>query len=173
MTTWLHSLKIEKLTLRATHERVVNLGNKTVAGPTSWRRHIRRVFPTACRDNRSGLLVARRRGRKTRNWCRNKILSKHDQADRRADGDLSQQLEEFKRRGGSPICVGIVRRFNCARLTRLTKPTRMHTDGKKTNIPSRRPLSWAPLGGRLEMFDECHTSVSVNKRRPSHSVGRP
>jgi hypothetical protein len=130
--------KSEKLAARVkTHERVVNLGNKAVGRPS--RRGdgtFGELVPTAVAITEAGLLVARGEVANIEIGAETKILAKAmiKQIDR-VIGDLARQVEEFKRTGGNPICVGIVG-LNCASIYTSYEGGREYpTDGKKHKHP--------------------------------------
>jgi hypothetical protein len=103
--------KSERLTRRVQlHERVVNLRNKAVGRPS--RRGdgtFGELVPTAIAITEPGLLVARGDVANIEIGAETKILAKAmiKQIDR-VIGDLIRQVEEFKKTGGNPICIGIV-----------------------------------------------------------------
>src|SRR6266478_1271684 len=152
--------KSEKLTRRAqVHERVVNLANKTVGRPS--RRGdgtFGELVPTAVAITEAGLLVARGEVANIEIGAETKILAKEmiKKIDR-VIGDLIRQVEEFKRTGGNPICVGIVG-VNCApTYTSYEGEHEWPTDGKKHKHPiqedaeaERRLLSHA--AGKFHEF---------------------
>src|SRR5437660_4867816 len=130
--------KSEKLTQRVrTHERVVNLANKAVGRPS--RRGdgtFGELVPTAIAITEAGLLVARGEVANIEIGAETKILAKAmiKQIDR-VIGDLIRQVEEFKRTGGNPICVGIVG-INCApTYTSYEGERAWPTDGRKHKHP--------------------------------------
>lgn len=130
--------KSEKLTRRVqAHERVVNLANKTVGRPS--RRGdgtFGELVPTAVAITEAGLLVARGEIANIEIGAETKILAKAmiKQIDR-VIGDLIRQVEEFKRTGGNPICVGIIG-VNCApTYTSYEGERAWPTDGKKHKHP--------------------------------------
>jgi len=151
--------KSEKLARHVqTHERVVNLANKAIGRPS--RRGdgtFGELVPTAVAITEAGLLVARGEGANIEIGAETKILAKAmiKQIDR-VIGDLIRQVEEFKRTGGNPICVGIVG-VNCApTYTSYEGEREWPTDGKKHKHPiqeaaeaERRLISRA-----AEKFDE-------------------
>src|SRR6266550_7390935 len=103
--------KSKKLTRRVqAHERVVNLANKAIGRPS--RRGdgtFGELVPTAVPITEAGLLVARGEVANIEIGAETKILAKAmiKQIDR-VIGDLIRQVEEFRRTGGQPICVGFV-----------------------------------------------------------------
>ncbi len=130
--------KSEKLTRRVqAHERVVNLANKAIGRPG--RRGdgtFGELVPTAVAITEAGLLVARGEVANIEIGAETKILAKAmiKQIDR-VIGDLIRQVEEFKRTGGNPICVGIVG-INCApTYTSYEGEREWPTDGKKHKHP--------------------------------------
>src|SRR5881296_549570 len=102
--------KSEKLTRRVqTHERVVNLGNRAIGRPS--RRGdgtFGELVPTAVAITESGLLVARGEVANIEIGAETKIMAKAmiKQIDR-VIGDLIRQIQEFRRTGGTPICIGL------------------------------------------------------------------
>jgi hypothetical protein len=83
-----------------------------------------------------GLRVARGAVATIEIGAETKILAKAmiKQIDR-VTGDLIRQIEEFRRVGGTPICVGIVG-LNCATsYTSYEGPTEWPTDGKRHKHP--------------------------------------
>src|SRR5437016_9331883 len=97
------------------HECVVNLANKTIGKPS--RRGdgtFGELVPTAVAITEKGLLVSRGKIANIEIGAETKILAKAmiKQIDR-VIGDLIRQVDEFKKTGGNPICVGIVG-VNCA-----------------------------------------------------------
>ncbi len=130
--------KSAKLVARvAAHERVVNLANKTVGRPS--RRGdgtLGELIPAAVAVTESGLLVARGEVANVEIGVETKILAKAmiKQIDR-VIGDLGRQVEEFRKTGGNPICVGIVG-VNFARsYTSYEGSREWPTDGKKHKHP--------------------------------------
>jgi hypothetical protein len=130
--------KSEKLTRRVqAHERVVNLSNRAVGRPA--RRGdgtFGELVPTAVAITETGLHVARGEIANIEIGAETKILAKAmiKQIDR-VIGDLIRQVEEFRRTGGNPICVGIVG-INCApAYTSYEGEREWPTDGKKHKHP--------------------------------------
>jgi hypothetical protein len=130
--------KSEKLTRRVqAHERVVNLSNRAVGRPA--RRGdgtFGELVPTAVAITETGLHVARGEVANIEIGAETKILAKAmiKQIDR-VIGDLIRQVEEFRRTGGNPICVGIVG-INCApAYTSYEGEREWPTDGKKHKHP--------------------------------------
>jgi len=100
-----------KLTERVKNrERVVNVGNKAV-GKKSRRGDgtFGELVPTVVAIAEEGLLVTRGEIANIEIGAETKILAKAmiKQIDR-VIGDLIRQVEEFRKTGGQPICVGIV-----------------------------------------------------------------
>ncbi|MHB8519366.1 MAG: hypothetical protein ACYDH9_01290 [Limisphaerales bacterium] len=130
--------KSEKLTQRVqAHERVVNLANKAVGRPS--RRGdgtFGELVPTALAITETGLLVARGEVANIEIGAETKILAKAmiKQIDR-VVGDLIRQVEEFKRTGGSPICVGIVGVNRAPTYTSFEGEREWPTDGRKHKHP--------------------------------------
>jgi hypothetical protein len=94
------------------------------------------LSPTALALTETGLLVARGEIANIEIGAETKILAKAmiKQIDR-VIGDLMRQVEEFKRTGGRPICVGIVG-INCATTyTSYEGQREWPTDGKKHKHP--------------------------------------
>ncbi len=130
--------KSEKLTHRVrAHERVVNLANKAIG------RQSRRgdgtfgeLVPTAVAITEMGLLVARGEIANIEIGAETKILAKAmiKQIDR-VIGDLIRQVEEFKRTGGNPICVGLVGVNRAGAYTSYEVEREWPTDGKRHKHP--------------------------------------
>ncbi|PZR72558.1 MAG: hypothetical protein DLM52_12640 [Chthoniobacterales bacterium] len=119
------------------HERVVNVGNKTVGKPS--RRGdgtFGELIPTAVAITESGLLVARGEIATIEIGVETKILAKAmiKQIDR-VIGDLVRQVEQFKSTGGNPICVGLVGVNFASRYTGYEGAVEWPTDGKKHKHP--------------------------------------
>ena len=130
--------KSDKLAARVkTHERVVNLGNKTVGRPS--RRGdgtFGELVPTAVAITEAGLLVARGEVANIEIGAETKILAKAmiKQIDR-VIGDLARQVEEFRSTGGDPICGGIVGVNFAPVYTSYEGDREYLTDGKKRKHP--------------------------------------
>src|SRR5436190_1952811 len=130
--------KSEKLTRRVqAHERVVNLGNRAIGRPS--RRGdgtFGELVPTAVAITESGLLVARGEVANIEIGAETKILAKAmiKQIDR-VIGDLIRQVDEFRRTGGDPICVGIVGVNYAAKYTSYEGEREWPTDGRKHKHP--------------------------------------
>ena len=130
--------KSKKLTRRVqAHERVVNLANTAIGRPS--RRGdgtFGELVPTAVAITESGRLVARGEVANIEIGAETKILAKAmiKQIDR-VIGDLIRQVEEFKRTGGSPICVGIVGINYAPTYTSFEGEREWPTDGKKHKHP--------------------------------------
>lgn len=121
----------------ARHEGVVNLGNKAV-GRKSRRGDgtFGELVPTAIALSEKGLLVARGEIANIEIGTETKILAKAmiKQIDR-VIGDLIRQVEEFKKTGGQPICVGLLG-VNCApAYTSYEAERAWPTDGRKHKHP--------------------------------------
>lgn len=127
-----------KLVARVTAKQcVVNVGNKAV-GKKSRRGDgtFGELVPTAIALSSEGLLVARGEIANIEIGAETKILAKAmiKQIDR-VIGDLIRQVEEFKKTGGHPICVGIVG-VNCApTYTSYEGEREWPTDGRKNKHP--------------------------------------
>jgi hypothetical protein len=130
--------KSEKLNLRVQkNERVVNLSNKTVGRPS--RRGdgtFGELVPTAVAVTEKGLLVARGEIANIEIGAETKILAKAmiKQIDR-VIGDLVRQVDEFRKTGGNPICVGIIGVNYSATYTGYEGDREYPTDGKKHKHP--------------------------------------
>src|SRR5437773_9663662 len=154
--------KSEKLARRVqTHERVVNLANKAIGRPS--RRGdgtFGELVPTAVAITEAGLLVARGEVANIEIGAETKILAKAmiKQIDR-VIGDLVRQVQEFKRTGGNPICVGLVGVNFAANYTSFEGEKPWPTDGKK----HKHPIQEADEAGRrlssraAPSFDEFQT----------------
>lgn len=118
-------------------QRVVNLANKTV-GKTARRGDgtLGELVPTAVALTEKGFRVARGPVATMEIGTETKILAKAmiKQIDR-VIGDLNRQVEEFRRHGGSPICVGIVGVNSAAAYTSYEGERSWPTDGKKHKHP--------------------------------------
>src|SRR6185503_17951415 len=132
--------KSETLTHRVqSHECVVNLANQTVGKPS--RRGdgtFGELVPTAVALTEAGLLVARGEIANIQIGAETKILAKAmiKQIDR-VIGDLVRQVDEFRRTGGHPICIGLVG-INCApNYTSYEGAREWPTDGKKHKHPAQ------------------------------------
>jgi len=130
--------KSDKLAQRVkSHERVVNLGNRTVGRPS--RRGdgtFGELVPTAVAVTEAGLLVARGEIANIEIGAETKILAKAmiKQIDR-VIGDLTRQVQEFKSTGGNPICVGIIAINRAPSYTGYEGEKTWPTDGKKHKHP--------------------------------------
>lgn len=118
-------------------ERVVNVGNKTVGKPS--RRGdgtFGELVPTAVAIVETGLLVARGEIANIEIGVETKILAKAmiKQIDR-VIGDLVRQVEQFKKTGGNPICIGLVGVNYAPRYTGYEGLVEWPTDGKKHKHP--------------------------------------
>jgi hypothetical protein len=131
--------KSEKLVERVKkHERVVNLANRAIG------RRSRRgdgtfgeLVPTALAITESGLLVARGDVANIEIGTETKILAKAmiKQIDR-VIGDLLRQIQEFRRTGGTPICIGIAGVNSAPTYTSYEGERSWPTDGKKHKHPA-------------------------------------
>ncbi len=151
--------KSAKLVERARrHERVVNLANKAV-GKVSRRGDgtFGELVPAAVAVTEKGWLVARGPVANIEIGAETKILAKAmiKQIDR-VIGDLNRQIQEFRKTGGNPICVGIVGLNYAANYTSYEGKTEWPTEGRKHKHPvqeapeaERRILQFASPG-----FDE-------------------
>ncbi len=114
------------------HERVVHAGNKTV-GKISRRGDgtFGELVPTAIAVTESGMQVARGELANIEIGTETKILAKAmiKQIDR-VIGDLVRQVEQFKKTGGNPICVGLVGVNSAAHYTSYEGKAEWPTDGK-------------------------------------------
>jgi hypothetical protein len=119
------------------HERVVHAGNKTV-GKISRRGDgtFGELVPTAVAVTESGFLVARGELANIEIGAETKILAKAmiKQIDR-VIGDLVRQVEQFKKTGGNPICIGLVGVNSAARYTSYEGKAEWPTDGKRHKHP--------------------------------------
>ena len=120
-------------------ECVVNLGNKAV-GRKSRRGDgtFGELVPTAIALTEDGLLVARGEIANIQIGAETKILAKAmiKQIDR-VIGDLVRQVEEFRKTGGNPICVGIVGINSADTYTSYEGERPWPTDGKKHKHPAQ------------------------------------
>jgi hypothetical protein len=120
-----------------TRERVVNLANQAVGKPS--RRGdgtLGELVPTAMAITEAGLLVARGEVANIEIGAETKILAKAmiKQIDR-VIGDLCRQVQEFKKTGGNPICIGIVGVNFASTYTSYEGTVLWPTDGKKHKHP--------------------------------------
>jgi hypothetical protein len=148
--------KSEKLVERVRrHERVVNLANKAI-GKVSRRGDgtFGELVPAAVAITGKGWLVARGPVANIEIGAETKILAKAmiKQIDR-VIGDLGRQVEEFRKTGGNPICVGIVGVNYAESYTSYEGAVEWPTDGKKHKHPAqeaadaeRRILQYASPG---------------------------
>jgi hypothetical protein len=139
------TLLVDRVTRK---ERVVNAANKTI-GKKSRRGDgtFGELVPTTIAITEDGFRVARGEIANIEIGVETKILAKAmiKQIDR-VIGDLIRQVEEFKRTGGHPICVGIVG-FNQAPCYTSFEGDREHpTDGTKHKHPSQEA---APAEARV------------------------
>lgn len=119
------------------HERVVNVGNKTVGKPS--RRGdgtFGELVPTAVAVTEKGFLVGRGKVATLEIGTETKILAKAmiKQIDR-VVGDLCRQAEQFHGCGGNPICVAFVGINYSANYTSYEGDRAWPTDGKKYKHP--------------------------------------
>jgi hypothetical protein len=118
-------------------ESVVNLGNKAV-GKLSRRGDgtFGELIPTATAVIIPGYLVARGDVANIEIGVETKILAKAmiKQIDR-VIGDLVRQAEQFRRTGGTPICVGLVGINHAPRYTSYEGERPWPTDGRKHKHP--------------------------------------
>jgi len=151
--------KSDKLLSRVhAHERVVNLRNLAIGKPA--RRGdgtFGEIVPTAVAITEKGILVARAPVATIEIGAETKILAKAmiKQIDR-VIGDLIRQVEQFKRSGGHPICIGFVGVNHATEYTSFEGRRRYKTDGTKNKHPAQE----APRAEELLMhqaspaFDE-------------------
>lgn len=140
------------------HERVVNLRNITVGKPA--RRGdgtFGEIVPTAVAVIEKGILVARGPVATIEIGAETKILAKAmiKQIDR-VIGDLVRQVEQFRKSGGNPICIGFVGVNHAEQYTSFEAKRRYRTDGKKQKHPYQEaPRAEALLIEKaLAAFDE-------------------
>jgi hypothetical protein len=130
------SLLAERIAKR---EHVVNTANKAV-GKKSRRGDgtFGELVPTAVAITESGFHVARGEIANIEIGAETKILAKSmiKQIDR-VIGDLVRQVEQFKKTGGNPICVGIVGINHAAEYTSYEGTREYPTDGKKEKHPAQ------------------------------------
>ncbi len=132
--------KSAKLTERVHgHERVVNLRNITIGKPA--RRGdgtFGEIVPSAVAVTEKGILVARGPVATIEIGAETKILAKAmiKQIDR-VIGDLVRQVDQFKRSGGNPICIGFVGVNHSSEYTSFEGRRRYKTDGRKNKHPAQ------------------------------------
>jgi hypothetical protein len=118
-------------------QRVVNQANKAV-GKKARRGDgtFGEILPTATAIEVDGSLVRRGQVATIEIGAETKILAKAmiKQIDR-VVGDLSRQVEEFKKAGGNPICVGIVGINHAEACTSYEGERQWPTDGSKHKHP--------------------------------------
>ncbi len=119
------------------HERVVNLANRAIGRPS--RRGdgtFGELVPTAIAVTEAGLLVARGEVANIEIGAETKILAKVmiKQIDR-VIGDLVRQVEEFRKTGGQPICIGFVGVNSAAGYTSYEGEREWPTDRRKHKHP--------------------------------------
>ena len=123
----------------ANRERVVNTANKAV-GKKSRRGDgtFGELVPTAVAITEDGFIVARGEIANIEIGAETKILAKAmiKQIDR-VIGDLHRQVEQFKRTGGNPICIGIVGINRAAEYTSYEGAREYPTDGRKEKHPEQ------------------------------------
>jgi hypothetical protein len=119
--------------------RVVNLRN-TLRGVKSRRGDATfgEVVPNSDTSSAAGFIVQRGEIATVEIGTEVKILAKAmiKQIDR-VMGDLSRQVEQFQRAGGSPICVGIVGVNHADRYTSYERDRTFPTDGQKYKHPAQ------------------------------------
>jgi hypothetical protein len=125
------SARIEK------REHVVNAANKAV-GRKSRRGDgtFGELVPTAIAITEEGFKVARGEIANIEIGAETKILAKSmiKQIDR-VIGDLIRQVEQFKRTGGNPICIGIVGINRASEYTSYEVTREYPTDGRREKHP--------------------------------------
>jgi hypothetical protein len=132
--------KSAKLTERVhAHERVVNLQNVMTGKPA--RRGdgtFGEIVPTAIAVIEKGILVARGPVATIEIGAETKILAKAmiKQIDR-VIGDLIRQVEQFKKAGGNPICIGFLGVNHADEYTSFEGRRRYKTDGRKNKHPAQ------------------------------------
>jgi len=132
--------KSAKLTERVhAHERVVNLQNVMTGKPA--RRGdgtFGEIVPTAIAVIEKGILVARGPVATIEIGAETKILAKAmiKQIDR-VIGDLIRQVEQFKKAGGNPICIGFVGVNHADEYTSFEGRRKYKTDGRKNKHPAQ------------------------------------
>ncbi len=119
------------------HECVINAGNKMV-GRISRRGDgtFGELVPTAVALTEAGLRVARGEVANIQIGAETKILAKAmiKQIDR-VIGDLVRQVEQFKKTGGNPICVGLVGVNFAPLYTSYEGKVEWPTDGRRHKHP--------------------------------------
>lgn len=129
-------------------ERVVNAANKAI-GKKSRRGDgtFGELVPSTIAITESGFHVARGEIANIEIGVETKILAKAmiKQIDR-VIGDLIRQVDEFKRTGGNPICVGIVGINQAPGYTSYEGDRQYRTDGTKEKHPSQEA---APAEARV------------------------
>jgi hypothetical protein len=132
--------KSTKLSERVhSHQRVVNLQNVTIGKPA--RRGdgtFGEIVPTAVAVTEKGILVARGPVATIEIGAETKILAKAmiKQIDR-VIGDLIRQVDQFRKSGGDPICVGFVGVNHSTEYTSFERRRRYKTDGRKNKHPAQ------------------------------------
>jgi len=96
------------------------------------------LIPTAVAITETGLLVGRGEVANIEIGAETKILAKAmiKQIDR-VIGDLIRQVQEFKRTGGNPICVGFVGINSAPNYTSYEGERQWPTDGRKHKHPAQ------------------------------------
>ena len=132
--------KSEKLVQRVhRHERVVNLRNVAIGKPA--RRGdgtFGEIVPAAVAVIEKGILVARGPVATIEIGAETKILAKAmiKQIDR-VIGDLIRQVEQFKKSGGNPICIGFVGVNHASEYTSHEGRRKYKTDGRQSKHPAQ------------------------------------
>jgi hypothetical protein len=132
--------KSEKLVARVQkQERVVNVANRAIGRPS--RRGdgtFGELVPTAVAVTEPGLLVSRGDVANIEIGAETKILAKAmiKQIDR-VIGDLLRQIQEFRRTGGTPICIGLAGINFASTYTSYEGEKSWPTDGKKHKHPAQ------------------------------------
>lgn len=126
-----------------TREHVVNAANRAV-GRKSRRGDgtFGELVPTAVAITEDGFKVARGEIANIEIGAETKILAKSmiKQIDR-VIGDLIRQVEQFKRTGGNPICIGIVGINRAVAYTSYEGTREYPTDGKKEKHPVQEAVA--------------------------------
>lgn len=158
------------------HERVVNMKNVMTGKPA--RRGdgtFGELVPAAVAVTEKGMLVARGPVATIEIGAETKILAKAmiKQIDR-VINDLVNQVTQFKRGGGNPICVAFVGINFAAQYVSFEGRKRWPTDGKNTNIQSKKPHKpsnglMRERGQRSTNFRFCVSAPLMQGR--SHSNG--
>lgn len=139
-------------------EHVVNVANKAI-GKKSRRGDgtFGELVPTAIAITEEGFQVARGEIANIEIGTETKILAKSmiKQIDR-VIGDLVRQVEQFKRTGGNPICIGLVGINMASEYTSYEGTREYPTDGKKEKHPIQEAAAAEAkiLADALPHFDE-------------------